>query len=297
MISMDTLDSDEKSLGTLLREAREMRGYAQAELANETKISPKSLEAMESDDFLKLPSRTFTRGFYRLYAQAVGLDPVDILKRFDDQFGDSAHFSHGTLPPTLKAKKLENMAERPISGSMFSWVLAGLLILLLLGGLLSWYFSWNPATYLSEKLRGFDSGSSSELMFEGQVLHSADQNPTDQRATTTIWPRLSTPSFVQLAFAAKAGESDDLSHTASASGYSISALFHEKTDIKLSVDGSQPLPHTFVRGESAQWLAARRMVLTLPGDSDLSLTMNNRPVPFPSSEDGSVTIILPDDLL
>ena len=47
------------------------------------------------------------------------------------------------------------MAERP-TFLPFSFLGMILLLLLLFGGFLSWYFSWNPATYLSQKLRSLD---------------------------------------------------------------------------------------------------------------------------------------------
>ena len=53
------------------------------------------------------------------------------------------------------AQEVGNMAERP-SYMPFSFFGLLVLLMLLLGGVLSWYFSWNPATYLSQKLRSLE---------------------------------------------------------------------------------------------------------------------------------------------
>lgn len=298
MISLDQNEVEEKSLGALLREARETKGLGQDALADDTKISPLNLEAMEGNNYSSLPSRAFSRGFYRLYAQAVDLDAEEILARFDQQFGQNKPFSRGNLPPTVRARKLENMAERPVSGSMFSWVLLALLILLMAGGFLSWYFSWNPASYLSEKLRSFDTGPASNLLLEGQVVNPLDRSPAKDHSDKVLWPLFSSPSLVQPVYARS--EPDVLDSTELAkppSGFSISATFHEQTNLSLSVDGEALQNQSFVRGESAQWLAEKRFILSLPGNANLSLSLNNRPVTLPHTTGKPVTIILPDDIL
>jgi DNA repair protein RecO (recombination protein O) len=53
-----------------------------AELSRVTRIPLASLEAIESDRFDELPGEVFVRGFLKAYAQAVGLEPADVLARY-----------------------------------------------------------------------------------------------------------------------------------------------------------------------------------------------------------------------
>lgn len=298
MIPLDRNEVEEKSLGVLLREARETKGLDQHALADDTKISPLNLKAMEEDDYSSLPARAFSRGFYKIYAQAVDLDVEEILARFDQQFGQEISFSRKFLPPTVQARKLENMAERPITSSMLSWVLLVLLLLLMAGGFLSWYFSWNPASYLSEKLRSFDPGPASNLLLEGQVVNPLDRSPAKDSNNKVLWPLFSNPSLVQPVYARTEPVIQDSSELAKlSSGYSVSATFHEQTNLSLSVDGEALRNRSFVRGESVQWLAKKRLILSLPGDANLSLFLNNMPVSLPHTTGEPVTIILPNDFL
>jgi cytoskeletal protein RodZ len=74
--------SPARTVGARLREAREKRGVSLRQIANTTRISVMSLEALERSDLSRLPGGIFTRAFIRTYAQEVGLDPDRIIEDF-----------------------------------------------------------------------------------------------------------------------------------------------------------------------------------------------------------------------
>lgn len=67
-----------KTAGERLREAREALGLALAEVAARTRIPVRQLEAIEQSNFAALPSITYSVGFAKAYARAVGVDEVAI---------------------------------------------------------------------------------------------------------------------------------------------------------------------------------------------------------------------------
>jgi cytoskeletal protein RodZ len=69
-------------LGTRLKQAREARGLSLNEIATATKISPGALEALERNEYTRLPGGIFSRSFVRAYALAVGLDPEATVNEF-----------------------------------------------------------------------------------------------------------------------------------------------------------------------------------------------------------------------
>lgn len=71
-----------RTVGARLREAREKRGVTLRQIANSTRISVMSLEALERSDLSRLPGGIFTRAFIRAYAQEVGLDPDRTIQDF-----------------------------------------------------------------------------------------------------------------------------------------------------------------------------------------------------------------------
>jgi cytoskeletal protein RodZ len=71
-----------ETLGSFLKQQRELRGMSVPELSRVTRIPTASLDAVESDRFDELPGEVFVRGFLKAYAQAVGLLPAEVLARY-----------------------------------------------------------------------------------------------------------------------------------------------------------------------------------------------------------------------
>jgi cytoskeleton protein RodZ len=147
------------SLGELLKNRRAERGIDLAAVAADTRISPRILEAMENGDYSCLPADAFTRGFYNLYARLLELDPKEILRMYSRESKGHPNLvsNAGYLPGAGESEVLE-FAERPRI-LHFSTLGFFLMVLLLFGAFLCWYFSWNPATFLSQKLRSYQQES------------------------------------------------------------------------------------------------------------------------------------------
>jgi cytoskeleton protein RodZ len=74
------------NVGAELQRAREERGLALSEVAQQLKFAPRQLEALEQDRFDLLPGGTFARGMVRNYARLLKLDPEPLLKSIADRF-------------------------------------------------------------------------------------------------------------------------------------------------------------------------------------------------------------------
>jgi cytoskeleton protein RodZ len=83
------------NFGTHLREARERRGVSLRQIATSTRISIRTLEALENNEIKKLPGGIFSRAFVRSYAQEIGLDPDEAVREFVHQF-PLEHVTAGT---------------------------------------------------------------------------------------------------------------------------------------------------------------------------------------------------------
>lgn len=76
---------DITTLGAYLRAERERRGLTLKTISEGTKVSVPLLEGLESDDISRWPGGIFRRAFVRSYAEAVGLDPDAVFRRFEQQ--------------------------------------------------------------------------------------------------------------------------------------------------------------------------------------------------------------------
>ena len=70
------------SLGEQLRLAREARGISLREISEQTRISIRYLEAIETDDYKRLPGGIFNRSFVKAYARYVGFDEKEAVEGY-----------------------------------------------------------------------------------------------------------------------------------------------------------------------------------------------------------------------
>jgi cytoskeleton protein RodZ len=68
-------------VGPELAAAREARGLALSDVAQQLKFAPRQLEALEQEQFEALPGATFTRGMVRSYARLLKLDAEPLVQR------------------------------------------------------------------------------------------------------------------------------------------------------------------------------------------------------------------------
>lgn len=71
-------------LGQLLQQARIEKGIDLDQLQDSTKIQKRYLEAIEQGQFSVLPGNFYVRAFIKSYAEAVGLDPNEVLHLYKD---------------------------------------------------------------------------------------------------------------------------------------------------------------------------------------------------------------------
>src|SRR5205814_1879362 len=71
-----------ESIGEKLRLAREARGIALRDISEQTRISIRYLEAIEADDYRRLPGGIFNRSFIRAYAKFIGYDENNALEDY-----------------------------------------------------------------------------------------------------------------------------------------------------------------------------------------------------------------------
>jgi cytoskeleton protein RodZ len=81
---MDRADSHHQhpapdEVGRLLAETREAFGLSVADVAAQLRLSTRQVEALETEDYERLPGKTFTRGFVRNYARLLQMDPEPLM--------------------------------------------------------------------------------------------------------------------------------------------------------------------------------------------------------------------------
>ena len=73
---------NEKTVGTILKEAREAKGYSLADVERETSIRSRYLKAVENDEYDKTPGEVFVKGIIRNYGNFLGLDGMELVTQY-----------------------------------------------------------------------------------------------------------------------------------------------------------------------------------------------------------------------
>lgn len=84
-LSLPNLLADEPrelGFGQYLRRQRILRGISRNDVVRVTKVSLEYLEALENNQFEKLPPRAFVVGFLRVLSRYAGLDGDEVVNRF-----------------------------------------------------------------------------------------------------------------------------------------------------------------------------------------------------------------------
>ena len=92
----EQLDPELPSAGERLRVAREKKGLSLEDVAAQTRIPQRHLASIETGNWDNLPAPTYTIGFAKSYASAVGLDRTDIGNQLREEMGGQRFASNPT---------------------------------------------------------------------------------------------------------------------------------------------------------------------------------------------------------
>jgi|ERR1700681_625677 cytoskeletal protein RodZ len=118
-----------ESIGEKLRLARETRGIALRDISEQTRISMRYLEAIESDDYRRLPGGIFNRSFIRAYAKFIGYDEQQAI----DDYGQTMRERGETEEDSTKShRSLVYTDDAGHNRSTFMTLVLALLVLAVL---------------------------------------------------------------------------------------------------------------------------------------------------------------------
>lgn len=126
------------SLGEQLRRARLARNVSLREISDQTRITMRHLEAIESDDYKHLPGGIFNRSFVRAFARCVGFDE----KRALDLYARTARDHGADVDEPLTSPHRSRVYTDGDTGRspLFTFALSALVVgILCLGIYALWY--------------------------------------------------------------------------------------------------------------------------------------------------------------
>jgi transcriptional regulator with XRE-family HTH domain len=242
------------NFGERLKRERELREVSLKEITTTTRIGPRYLEALENEEWAKLPGGVFNRGFVRAIARYLGLDEENLLSEYD--------LAHGE-PSVSTPQPYDNKIPRP---PIWVPILAVLALLAVLGGLIAGgVYGWRRyAAHRAAK-------RSSTLSLPP--------------AQTPLGTAAATPSAAVIA-------ASNLANGLAAVPLDLSVSTSAATRVRIVADGVLLLDAELPAGETRHYAASKQFEVTASDSLAVLLELNGRAMPPVGSPGASGTIVL-----
>jgi cytoskeletal protein RodZ len=153
------------TFGERLKRERELREVTVVEICSATRIAPKFLDALENEQWEKLPGGVFGRGFVRTIARYLGLSEENLLSEYD--------LARGEANPPATQKPEERIPSAP------KWLPAAallVLIALVVGLIFGVRYAWRLYTaHRAAKKAGISAGQTLQFSAsDGFVMASGN---------------------------------------------------------------------------------------------------------------------------
>ncbi len=99
------------ALGATLRAERERRGLTEHQVAEATRMMVQMVREIEEEDFHRIAAAIYGRGFVKLYASHLGLDPVPLVREFEELYA-----RRSTRPEPSPRVPLQRFGDAPGDG-------------------------------------------------------------------------------------------------------------------------------------------------------------------------------------
>lgn len=129
-----------ETVGSRLRRAREAAGLGLAQVAAETRIGERQLQALEESNYAALNGRTYAIGFSRTYARMLGLNELEITEGVRRELAEKAGDE-----PRRQVQTFEPGDPARVPSARLAWLAAGLIALVVIGALVVWPSIFAPA--------------------------------------------------------------------------------------------------------------------------------------------------------
>ncbi len=242
---------DKRTIGQLLRAAREARGMSREAAAATTRIKVVFLAAMEEDDYHLLPDEIYILRFLGEYAAFLDLDHQEIQRRFLHQI----------------ARDRSSLVVFPMKRNLTLSLRRLLPVLLLLAFFIpSVFIGLSLVANWAQDAEGPEYAGRSELVGASRpikTLPSARETfAGDSVATAT--PALPHPPVP--------------SETKGAA-YTLRAQAQEMTWMLVTIDGGETRDVLLRAGETWEWRAQEGFVVTVGNAGGVELVLNGEPLP------------------
>ena len=247
------------NFGERLKRERELREVTLEEITSATRIGPRFLEALENEEWEKLPGGVFNRGFVRSVARYLGLDEENFLAEYD--------LAHGPIVQPVQEHSANHFSSRPkwipfVAFLVFVFVVGAIVT----GGIYAWRY---------------------------YKLHRAAQQSTDVPASTPAAATLPNNSVALAVLPIEASHAAlDAAPAAPQAPLDLFVSVNHRTRMRILADGKLLVDAKMPAGASRHFAANNHFEITAANSSAVLLELNGLAMPPLGAPGASGTITL-----
>ena len=280
------------SLGIYLRKSREERHIGLDEVAEATRIRRHNLEAIENDEWSKLPSQVFIKGFLKSYAEFLGLNKETVIHHYLR----TSSFEK-TTPEALKKTRLQS--GRPyliivVSALALAFIVALIYLNKRNISITDKAFQHLGTQSLGEKMEGIaekeDNNQQDER--EKEILLLEDEVVVEEVNKTTLKSKPIDDTIVLEDSTIPMKREEEKKPLLPR--LILTANVKSRTWIAISIDDTSVNEYLFQPGQTPRWTAEKGFNILVGNAAGIEFSLNGKEVGNLGAQGQVVRVLLPE---
>ena len=273
-----------ETVGSRLARERDRRHITLQEIARITKINIHFLDAIDHDEFNRLPGGIITKGFLRAYAKEVGMDSEEIIA--DYTAAVQASERENVPRPQPEPKPLRNRSEW-VSEHITSWGSAAALLL----GFFILVWAYNRQLQLPSGIAETPAKS-----MEHSDVHVPESVPQSKasasmKATSSAARSAAPGPALPLTPLPGNGSRDAPNELLAAKVFSVLIRVRRDAWISVNADGKQMVYQTLTAPSETTVAAHRRILIRVGNAGGVDFLFNGQQIPVQGEYDEAKTLV------
>lgn len=231
-----------EGLGLYLKQLREERKIPVAQIAQALKTRSETIQAIEANDFQKIPAPTYVKGYLRSYAGYLGIDSEPILMEYNKQYPPPA--KQILVPPEQIIPRVGLDIKSAIKSKLFITAVSIIIFLIILTiSMIHIFHKRHAVKIIKEK--------------EAPVQAAQSRQPKEPEKTPAASPLINTPISTPITLSAHPSDS---------------VWLRVASDNKVIFEG------ILQKNQKESWQAQAEFKLRIGNPSKINLVLNNQPI-------------------
>jgi len=261
----NNIDSSASSPGAILKRCREYHGISLDEAAEATKVGANYLKALEEDQTKEFASLAYLKGFLRIYANYLGLNPDDIMRLYEKMSAQGGARSVGQSAGEGKQEKVRRR---------FSWRKLALPACLLMLLIITAVVINRPAKSSLQQAVPKPATESQVTQAVMPPLSSARPAAPAQKAEPAVPP--ADTAINESALPERHSARKQVADLPK--GFVVRMKVIQNGTLAVTIDGASPQDYDLAVGDVIEWKAEKNITLDVSNAGGVEVELNGKPL-------------------